>query len=185
MDDFLAGFVDLDESGGLELEHRPVAAVDAISSFVRTEFDHTTSFDDTDAIRLPNGRNRCDTRMSCTTGSPPRCVRRSRTRRGRRAVPSARRAATTPAPIAPHTVREPARRAAIDRPKGRSHPRSPARAPCRGRQGRRRRPPRARRRRRRRAHRAGHVVAQRQVVAHEVLEHRGDPAAPLDEIELA
>ena len=113
-------------------------------------------------------------------------ARRSRPRPARRAAPSARRAAPRRRPAAPRTAPGPARPAATARRRGRCRPRTPSRASCRGRRGRRRRPPPSAARidvvggagRARRCRAAA-------LEADEVLEHRGDPGPPGVDVELA
>ncbi len=114
------------------------------------------------------------------------CGRRSPPRRARRAARSARRAAPRPRRAAPRTGPAPARCAATGRRTDRCRPGSPWPAPCPGRRGRpRRRRPAPRRITSSGAPSGATLSRKRQLEADEVLEHRGQPAPPGGEVELA
>ena len=163
----------------LQVEHRAVAAAPRHQLVVRAELDDAPVLEHADAVGVAHRREPVrDQDRRARRGSRRGCGRRSPPRRARRAGRSARRAAPRPAPE-PHGAQRPGQRDALPLAAGEVGAAGVAawRGSCRG----RRRSVGARRRRARRSivlvGRAARrdVVAQRQLEADEVLEHRGDP----------
>ena len=161
----------------------------AISSSWRAQLDHPAVLDHADAVGLAHGGEavRDEDRGACG-GSRRAPARRSPPRPARRAAPSARRAAPRPAPRRTAAQRA-GQRDPLPLPAGEVDAAVVAlgERSCRGRRG--RRAPGVVERGEDldvdlvAARRRCDVVAQRQLVAHEVLEHRGDPTAPRVEVE--
>ena len=166
------------EARRLEVEHRAVAAAERHQLVVGAELDDPAVLDHADAVGAAHGREpvRDEDRRAAPRGveQPVEDLGLAAdVELGRGLVEDARRRRRA----APRRGRAPARRAATGRPRGRCRPRSPRQHRVERRRGRSARAPaRGRRARSSSDAPAGRdVVAQRQLVADEVLEDGRDP----------